>query len=72
MIAALGLDGVRVPLAFPGATDTALFPTDLEPALGPGLHAGEVVVFDNLKPHRAAGVAKSIDGAGADLLPRPP
>ena len=25
MIAALGLDGVRAPLAFPGATDTATF-----------------------------------------------
>ena len=64
--------GVRAPLAFPGATDTAVFQTYVEPALVPGLHAGDVVVFDNLQPHLAAGVAKSIEGAGADVLPLPP
>ena len=57
VIAALGRDGVRAPLAFPGATDTAVFQTYVEPALVPGLHAGDVVVFDNLQPHLAAGVA---------------
>src|SRR5512135_1935466 len=64
VIAALGLDGVRAPLAFPGSTDTAAFCTYVEQALVPELHAGDVVVFDNLKPHLAAGVAKSIEGAG--------
>ena len=72
VIAALGLDGVRAPLAFPGATDTAVFQTYVEQALVPELHAGDVVVFDNLKPHLAAGVAKSIEGAGAHVLPLPP
>ena len=38
----------------------------------PELHEGDVVVFDNLKPHLAAGVAKSIEGAGAHVLPLPP
>ena len=46
VIAALGLDGVRAPLAFPGATDTAAFQTYVEQALGPELHEGDVVVFD--------------------------
>ena len=64
VIAALGLDGVRAPLAFPGATDTAAFQTYVEQVLVPELHAGDVVVFDNLKPHLAAGVAAAIEGAG--------
>ena len=72
MIAALGLDGVRAPLAFPGSTDTAAFQTYVEQVLVPELHEGDVVVFDNLKPHLAAGVAKSIEGAGAHVLPLPP
>ena len=65
VIAALGLDGVRAPLAFPGSTDTAAFQAYVEQVLVPELHEGDVVVFDNLKPHLAAGVAKSIEGAGA-------
>ena len=72
VIAALGLDGVRAPLAFPGATDTAAFRTYVEMVLVPELHAGDVVVFDNLKPHLAAGVAAAIKQAGADVLPLPP
>ncbi len=72
VIAALGRDGARAPLAFPGATDPAVFQTDVEPARVPELHAGDVVVLDHLKPHLAAGVAKSIAGAGADVRPLPP
>jgi transposase len=72
VIAALGLDGVRALLAFPGSTDTAAFRTYVEQALVPELHKGEAVVFDNLKPHLSAGVAASIEGAGARVLPLPP
>ena len=72
VIAALGLDGVRAPLAFPGSTDTAVFQTYVEQALVPALHAGDVVVFDNLKPHLAPGVAAAIEKAGARVLPLPP
>jgi transposase len=72
VIAALGRDGARAPLAFPGSTDTAAFQSYVEQALVPALHAGDVVVLDNLKPHRAAGVAAAIEGAGASMLPLPP
>jgi transposase len=72
VIAALGLAGVRAPLAFPGATDTAAFQTYVEQVLVPELQAGDVVVLDNLKPHLAAGVAAAIEGAGARVLPLPP
>ena len=72
VIAALGLDGVRAPLAFPGATDTAAFQTYVDQALVPALHKGDVVVLDNLKPHLASGVAASIEHAGARVMPLPP
>ena len=69
VIAALGLDGVRAPVVFPGSTDTAAFQASVDQVLVPELHAGDVVVFDTIKPHLAAGVAQSIEGAGAQVLP---
>jgi transposase len=72
VIAALGLDGVRTPLAFPGATDTAAFQTYVEMVLVPELRAGDVVVFDNLSPHLSSGVTAAIEQAGAEVLRLPP
>jgi transposase len=57
---------------FSRSTDTAVFQADGEQVLVPAPHEGDVVVFDNIKPHKAAGVTKSIEGAGAHLLPLPP
>ena len=72
VIAGLGLEGVRAPLAFPGSTDTAVFQSYVDQVLVPELHAGDVVVLDNIKPHLAGGVARAIEKAGARLLPLPP
>ena len=72
LIAALGPEGVRAPLAFPGSTDTAAFQTYVDQVLVPELHAGDVVVFDNIKPHLGVGVSASIERAGAQVLPLPP
>ena len=36
------------------------------------MRPGDVVVFDNIKPHLGAGVAASIARAGAQVLPLPP
>ncbi|WP_406694344.1 IS630 family transposase [Singulisphaera sp. Ch08] len=72
VIAGLGLDGVRAPLAFPGATNTAVFQQYVEETLVPELHKGDVVVFDNLKPHLSVAVLNAIEKAGADVLPLPP
>ena len=64
VIAALGLDGVRAPLIFPGATDTQAFQTYVDQVLVPELRPGDVVVFDNLKPHLSArgGVDRACGG----------
>jgi transposase len=72
VIAALGLDGVRAPLMFPGSTDAATFESYIEQVLVPELHEGDVVVFDNLSAHLGPAVAEAIEGAGAKVLPLPP
>jgi transposase len=72
VIAALGLGGVRAPLVFPGSTDTAAFESYVEQVLVPELHAGDVVVWDNLSPHQAHAAAAAVKRAGARLLPLPP
>ncbi len=61
VIAALKLDGAHAPLVFSGSTDTAVFQAYVDQVLVPELHKGDIVVFDNVKPHKAVGVAKSIE-----------
>jgi transposase len=72
VIAALGLDGVRAPLMFPGSTNAATFESYIEHVLVPELDTGDVVVFDNLSAHLGPAVAEAIEGAGASVLRLPP
>jgi transposase len=72
VIAALGLDGVRAPLAFPGSLNAATFESYVEQVLVPALRWGDVVVFDNLSSHLSPAVFEAIEGAGASVLPLPP
>jgi len=72
VIAAVGRDGVRAPLAFPGATNEAAFQSYVEGVLVPALHPGDVVVFDNLAAHLSPAVTEAIERAGASVLPLPP
>jgi len=72
VIAAMGLDGVRAPLALPGSVNAATFASYVERVLVPALHRGDVVVFDNLSSHLGSAVLESIERAGASVLPLPP
>jgi transposase len=72
VIAALGLYGVRAPLAFPGAVNALTFESYGERVLVPALREGDVVVFDNLKSHLRPAVFGAIERAGASVLPLPP
>ncbi len=72
LTAALGLDGVRAPLVFPGSTNAATFQTYVAEVLVPALHEGDVVVFDNLSAHVSPLVVEAIERAGASVLPLPP
>ena len=72
LISALRLSGVMAPLAFEGATDTPAFQTYGAQVLASQLQPGDVVIWDNLKPHQNAGVKQLIEQAGAELVPLPP
>src|SRR5947199_4554270 len=72
VIAALGLDGVRAPLAFEGAVNAPTFLAYVERVLVPALHRGDVVTFDNLAAHLSPDVTAAIERAGATVLPLPP
>ena len=72
VIAAMGLSGVRAPLAFEGALDAATFLRYVEQVLVPALRRGDVVIFDNLTSHLSPAVSEAIGRAGAFVLPLPP
>jgi transposase len=72
VIAAMGLDGIRAPLAFPGSVNAATFESYVEQILVPALRRGDVVIFDNLTSHLSPAVFEAIGRAGASVLPLPP
>jgi len=72
VIAAMGLDGVRAPLALPGSVNAVTFESYVEQVLVPALQRGDVVVFDNLSSHLGPAVFGAIERAGASVLPLPP
>lgn len=71
LISALRGSGVGASLAFPGATDQAAFETYVEKLLVPELRAGDVVVWDNLSPHKSAAAKAAIEAVGAHVEPLP-
>jgi transposase len=72
MTCGLRLAGVTAPLAFRGATNTDIFETYVEEVLVPELKPGDVVIWDNLKPHKSEEAIEAIEAAGASVEPLPP
>lgn len=72
ILGALRWDGIAAAMTIPAATDTDVFMAFVEQVLAPALHRGEVVLLDNLSPHKVGSVRKSIEAAGARVLYLPP
>jgi transposase len=68
----LRLSGVTAPLAFRGATNTDIFETYVTDVLVPELKRGDVVIWDNLKPHESEEAVEAVEAAGAHVVPLPP
>ncbi|MDQ6777897.1 MAG: IS630 family transposase [Actinomycetota bacterium] len=68
----LRLSGVTATLAFPGATNTAIFEDYVEKVLVPELKPGDVVIWDNLKPHQSEEAIEFVEAVGAEVVPLPP
>jgi transposase len=72
MISAVRLSGPFAAAVISGPTDGDVFRTYTTEVLTPQLNPGDVVVMDNLSPHKAAGIREAIEAAGATLLYLPP
>ena len=72
VIGAVRTDGPFAAATLVGATDSDVFRTYVREVLAPQLRAGDVVVMDNLSPHKASGVREAIEAAGATLRYLPP
>lgn len=69
---AIALDGVRAMMAYEGGTTREAFLRFVNDALVPSLHAGDVVVMDNLRTHYCEGVRQAIEAVGASVMYLPP
>jgi transposase len=72
LICGLRLEGVTAPGVFPGATDTPVFQSYVQQVLVPALKPDDVVIWDNLQPHKASAVVAAVEQAGAHVVPLPP
>ena len=59
-------------MAFPGATNTDVFEAYVQDVLVPELKPGDVVIWDNLKPHQSEEAAEAVEAVGARVVPLPP
>lgn len=65
MICALRLDGSTACMSIEGATDTEVFQSYVRGVLVPTLRAGDLVIMDNLSPHKNEQTLAFIEKAGA-------
>jgi transposase len=72
MVGALGVVGVVAAMMVDGFVDGDAFLAFVQEVLVPQLRPGQVVVLDNLKAHKVAGVREAIEAVGARLLYLPP
>lgn len=68
MIASVRLDGTTAAMAIEGATDTEVFRAYVAEVLVPTLRAGDIVIMDNLAPHKSDPTLALIAHAGAQVL----
>jgi transposase len=67
MIGALRWDGPSACVTIDGATDTEVFEAYVRDALCPTLRPGDVVIMDNLSPHKGARALGLIAALGAQV-----
>lgn len=68
MISSIRLDGSTACLALEGTTDTEAFRVYVAQVLVPTLRPGDIVIMDNLSPHKSDQTLELIAQAGAAIL----
>ena len=72
VVTALRLNGLAAPAVFDGPMDNPTFLAYVEQVLAPTLEPGDVVVLDNLAPHKQPEVRAAVEARGARLQFLPP
>lgn len=72
VIGAVRLDGTTACMAIEGATDTEVFRSYVSDVLVPTLQSGDIVIMDNLAPHKSEQTIALIEAAGASAVFLPP
>lgn len=72
MISSIRLDGTTACMTLEGATTTEVFRAYVASVLIPTLKSGDVVVMDNLSPHKNSETLGLIEQVGARVLFLPP
>jgi transposase len=72
VVGALSVNGLEAVMTLNGALNQDSFAAYLDEVLGPGLRPGDVVVLDNLRVHKVAGLRERIKACGARVLFLPP
>ncbi len=68
MISSIRMDGSTACMTIEGATDTEVFQAYVREVLCPTLRAGDMVVMDNVAPHKSHPTLALIAQAGAEVL----
>jgi transposase len=68
VLSAIRLDGETESIMFEGAVDRKMFEAYIEQILGPSLRAGDIVVMDNLGPHKSQVAQKFVESQSARYL----
>ncbi len=72
VVGALSVHGLEAVMTLEGALNRDSFAAYLDQVLGPTLVPGDVVVLDNLRVHKVAGMRERIEARGARVLFLPP
>jgi len=72
LLSSIRLDGSTVAMTLEGATDRDAFESYVDHVLIKTLRRGDIVVMDNLQPHKSARAAEWIASQGAELWFLPP
>jgi transposase len=67
MIGSVRLDGTTACMTIEAATDTDIFRAYVQHVLLPTLRPGDVVILDNLSPHKNSETIRLIEQAGAGV-----
>jgi len=72
ILSSIRLDGSTAAMVIEGATDTSVFRAYVQRVLIPSLRPRDIVVMDNLAPHKHPEIAQMLENSGTQVWYLPP